>query len=266
MVGVVGFLFCDEVDDVKSFGYLSEDGVFAIECRRAADGGICFDLGVGEGGGGECLVDLSRDVVVDAVECFLVVCDACLEELLGEGFEELLFEFLPLHFGEVFGEAFEFSFAEFLSLHDVELASAALLVGVYLVSFACRRECSLDVEVLFGEEFGGDGVSDVARAPEFAFGVGVLGVGVAALNHESLDDAVEEGVVEKLLVDEFEEVVAMERRVVEEDGGHVAEGCLYFDVGHGLSEMRCKGKENKGKNEKCFTNRLFVENVEEGTW
>ena len=71
-------------------------------------------------------------------------------------------------------------------------------------------------QTAFGrEELRLDGVAIIALAQRCAR-FGMTAVGIATLDHKVLDDTVEEQRIVELLVDEFQEVVAMTGCIVEE--------------------------------------------------
>ena len=83
------------------------------------------------------------------------------------------------------------------------------------------------------EELSLDGVAIIPLAQRDAR-FSTTAVGIATLDHEILDDTVEEQRVVELLVDEFQEVVAMTGRVVEERQDDLA--CGGFE--HHLMRLR----------------------------
>ena len=79
-----------------------------------------------------------------------------------------------------------------------------------------------------GIDFGFDGVAWAAHTEAFAGG-SALGVGVSALNHEVLDDTVEQEAVVIALGGELEEIVTVEGRLVIQADYDVAQsGCDFY--------------------------------------
>ena len=103
---------------------------------------------------------------------------------------------------------------------NVELAGAAAVLGVDIVAFTgcCHRAAPMDNP--WRAELWFQGVTQVAIA-QFLSRLCRAAVGVTSLNHEVIDDAVEEQRVVEVLVHQLQEVVAV-------DGGLVVEG--YADV------------------------------------
>lgn len=108
-----------------------------------------------------------------------------------------------------------------LAPDDIELAGRGATLGVLLVAFAGHGHGSPTVEYLRQTELRLLGVVEVARAESLS-GFGMLAVGVAALDHEVLDDAVEEQRVVDAHLRQFQEVVAVLRRLVIEADADVA--------------------------------------------
>ena len=76
-----------------------------------------------------------------------------------------------------------------------------------------------------GIDFGFDGIAGAAHSEAFAGG-SALGVGVSALNHEVLDDTVEQETVVIALGGELEEIVAVE-------------GCLVIQADYDVAQSGC---------------------------
>ena len=81
------------------------------------------------------------------------------------------------------------------------------------------------MEYLWQAEFSLNGVVIVAR-PQSLSGLGMLAVQVTALYHEVFDDTMEEQGIIDVFLDEFQEVVTMLGRLVEECYTDVARGGL----------------------------------------
>ena len=79
------------------------------------------------------------------------------------------------------------------------------------------------MEVVRVDDFGVDVIAGAAGSAVLA-GPGVAAVGVAGLEHELVDDAVEEHVVVETFLDEFEEVGLVAGRVAVEAYNDVAFG------------------------------------------
>lgn len=114
--------------------------------------------------------------------------------------------------------------------NDVELGGGTHVLGIDVVAFASGGESATlvvegGVEYLGGDEFFFGFVAD-----EGAWG-GVLASGVAALDHEVFDDAMEEERVEITRFGLADEVVAMERSLVVEFENDVALGGGEGDLG-----------------------------------
>ena len=79
-----------------------------------------------------------------------------------------------------------------------------------------------------GIDFGFDGIAWAAHTKAFSGG-SALGVGVSALNHEVLDDTVEQEAVVIALGGELEEIVAVEGRLVIQTDYDIAQsGCDFY--------------------------------------
>ena len=106
-----------------------------------------------------------------------------------------------------------------LAPDDIELTTAGTAFGILAVALARCSQCPTTVrmeQMAVGiEELSLDGIVGTPLAQRHAR-FSMTAVGIAALNHEVLDDAVEEQRIIELLVDEFQEIVAMTRRIVEE--------------------------------------------------
>ena len=105
--------------------------------------------------------------------------------------------------------------------HDIELASAALLFGVHLVAVSCSSQGAPPVVEEGQVKLGGDGVAWSAIA-QYLAGSRAARVGVAALDHEVLYHAVKQRAVIVFLLDQHEEVVAVQRGVVRKRHSDVA--------------------------------------------
>ena len=119
------------------------------------------------------------------------------------------------------GDHVELVLREDVAVHDVELGAGGGLRGVVVAG--CGHGAALVVER--GHELGGYALGGAAHAEALA-GLGGLGVGVARLDHEALDDAVEEHTVVVTLLHQLDEVVAVKRGFVVEGDGDVAHGGL----------------------------------------
>lgn len=77
-----------------------------------------------------------------------------------------------------------------LAPYDVELRAAGTSLRINVVALARCRKCAAFVVKLRIEYFGGQGITRSSLSELLAFG-SVSRVGVAALNHEAFDGAVE---------------------------------------------------------------------------
>ena len=102
-----------------------------------------------------------------------------------------------------------------LSPDDIELAAAALTLRVHLVAQTGSAQGTALVEELWINKLGRDGVIRSARAQHLALR-SALAVRVAALDHEILDDTVEECAIEISLLCQLQKVVTMLRSLVVE--------------------------------------------------
>ena len=106
-----------------------------------------------------------------------------------------------------------------LAPHDVELTSAALALGVHVVAQARSTQGTALVEEGGELNLCGERVSRTARAEHLSSGR-TNAVGVAALNHKVLNDAVEERAVERAFLDQFDKVIAVEGSLVVQTYGY----------------------------------------------
>ena len=171
-VVIVGLRLLDAVDDVEALGDFAEDGVLAVEVGHTALLTVEVEQLVGHG---DTMVGLRLDLIANLIEL-----------LGGVG----------------------------LSPDDIELTAAGTAFGILAVALACRRQrptlVGMQQTAFAREELSLDGIVGTPLAQRDT-GFGMTAVGVATLNHEVLDDTVEEQRVVELLIDEFQEVVAMTR-------------------------------------------------------
>ena len=101
-------------------------------------------------------------------------------------------------------------------------------------------------------DFGLDGVSRTSHTQHFASRC-PLGVRIAALDHEILDDPMEKGAVLISLFHQLQEIVTVKRGLVIQANNDVAQHCLnsYFHFNSFL--FICKIKQKKGIAEKIDT-------------
>ena len=109
--------------------------------------------------------------------------------------------------------------------YDIELAGGTAPFRIDSVALASHSHHSTTVEDLRQTEFGLNGVVVVTRTQSLS-GLGMFAVQVASLYHEVLDDAMEEQGVVDVLLNEFQEVVTVLGRLVEECYTNVARGSL----------------------------------------
>jgi hypothetical protein len=95
-----------------------------------------------------------------------------------------------------------------LSPHHIELAAAALALGVHVVAQTCGAQRTTLVEILRIDHLGRKGIARATRAQHLALRC-PLAVGVAALDHKVFDDPMEQRAVVKSLLHQFDEVVAV---------------------------------------------------------
>ena len=131
--------------------------------------------------------------------------------LLGKLVEDVL---LHLH-AHLLLHLLQFVLLVGLSPDDIELAAAALTLRVHLVAQTGSAQGTALVEELWINKLGWDGVIRSARAQHLALW-SALAVRVAALDHEILDDTVEECSIEISLLRQLQEVVTMLRSLVVE--------------------------------------------------
>ena len=112
-----------------------------------------------------------------------------------------------------------------LTPDDIELATTGATLRVHPVALASHGQGATTMVVLGGAELGHQGIVQLASAQRGAW-LGMTTRGVAALDHKTLDDAMKEERVVELLVDQLEEVVAMDGGVVVEHHADVALGGL----------------------------------------
>ena len=99
--------------------------------------------------------------------------------------------------------------------YGTKMAAAALTLRVHLVAQTGSAQGTAFVEELWINKLGRDGVIRSARAQHLALW-SALAVRVAALDHEILDDTVEECAIEISLFCQLDEVVTMLRCLVVE--------------------------------------------------
>jgi DNA repair exonuclease SbcCD nuclease subunit len=107
---------------------------------------------------------------------------------------------------------------------DVELAGAGELSGVDVIAFACGSNGAVTVADI-GYNLGLKLIVEVALAEQDAW-LGMAAVGVAGLNHEAGNDAMEEQRVVEVSLDKLYKVVAMTRGLIIESQTDVAFGGL----------------------------------------
>lgn len=145
--------------------------------------------------------------------------------LAGEGIEYFLF---LLH-GHLAFHLLQLGAFEGLAPDNVKLAARTFALRIDLVAKSCRTKGSAFVVALWigylcWERIVGSACAE--HLPRWC----IAAIGVSALYHEVLDDTVEERAVVVALTGQFEEVVAVARRVVIEAYKNVALGSLdsYF--------------------------------------
>jgi len=184
-VVVVGEDLLDALQHVETFGDFAKDGVLAVQMGSAT--GLAIEV-----------LQLGRHR----------------DTMLGHGVEALAYR-LQLGRGE--GGA----------PHDVELATTGATLGIDIVALTGHSQRTTTMRMqqvaVAVEELCLNGIAHLAvaqRGPRLC----VATVGVATLNHEILDDTMEEQRVVEMFVGQAQEVVAMQRGVVVERQEDVALG------------------------------------------
>ena len=110
---------------------------------------------------------------------------------------------------------------------DVELTSRRFLLGIYIIPLAGGGQGSALVEILGIDELGRKGITHVAPAQCLSLGR-VLTLRVSRLDHEVLDDPVEQRTIVWAFLGQLNEVVPMFRCLVVEFHHDVSRGGLDF--------------------------------------
>ena len=97
---------------------------------------------------------------------------------------------------------------------NVELHGGAALRGIDIVAFPCGGQDAAAVEDPFFQPELSRNRIRLVTVPEFHARRGVLRVGVSALDHEIGNHAMEKQGIKSTLLDQFAEVVAVQRRRV----------------------------------------------------
>ena len=183
--------------------------------RRPAYGGISLDLLRREPQGAflfelrfrlcfQCVLQGEKSGGIVGFAHFIDVFHVPARQVLENGVEACLVD--------IVFDVDELRFAEHVSCHDVELASRRSPFGIDIVRLACRGERS-PLMVEGGDEFGGDGIAHIAASQHGGI-AGGLAFRVACLNHEMLDDAVEQGAVIRAFFHQLDKVVPVLRGFV----------------------------------------------------
>lgn len=177
------------------------------------------------------------------------------------GGESFTLGMLHLH---LFNEILHLTRGESSAPNDIELGTTAALLWVRPVVLA--RCCKGSPLVVYATaEFGFKGIAGTTDTESLTCR-SILGIGVAALNHESLDDPMEERPVVIALANEFQEVVTVYGRLVIEAYHYVAHRgmdfhtlCLYS---HGDKEQQAYDKVSVFRHDRCKVNEFFGKHKE----
>ena len=174
---------------------------------RAADGGVCVldflrHLGFAAGELGLGLLD---ELLLEGVETLLVAGGLHLLNLSHVLLRQTLELGLLLRIESVRLDHRHLLRRQLLARDDVELRCRRAALRVHLVARARSRQSAALVEVARIEDLGLLRIAQVAAA-ELCAGLRRLAVGVAGLNHEFVDDAVEERAVVRALLHQLQKV------------------------------------------------------------
>jgi len=139
------------------------------------------------------------------------------------------------------------------TLYNIELGAAAGLGGVDVVAHACSGEGATSVEEL-GSDLGGEGIGRVG--PAKAFGASGPGAWVTRLDHEALNDAVEEDALVEVAADELDEVVPVK-------GCGVGETEAYISLGGSEEDIACPVARAEAAGGLCLQDEREAEQSEE---
>lgn len=217
------------LDHIEALGHLAKHGILSVEMGSAAKGAVSLGLLLGKTYRVSlaAVLGILNQTLLKVLQSGAVAVAAHLHYLIlvsghkvVEGDGHLVLLHLLLHLLEL-GRLVD------RAPDDVELAAARLATGIDLVTKSGSAERTTLVEET-GIDFGFDGVAWAAHTEAFAGG-SALGVGVSALNHEVLDDTVEQEAVIIALGSELEEIVTVEGRLVIQADYDVAQsGCDFY--------------------------------------
>ena len=230
-VVVQGVASLNPLHHVEAALHLTEHSVLVVQEGRAAYGCVCLRLLGGEGGLAHLAhprLGLADEFVLQLLQALAVAVAPQLHDFRPVCPYKVVEDGLLLLHGELLLHLFQLLLVVFLPPDNVELAPAAFLLRIDLVTLPRRTQRASLVEVFGVDEFRGQCVARAAHAQVLPRRR-ALAVRVAALYHEVLDYPVEQGVVVEILFDELDEIVPVFGSLVIQPDGNVPLAGLYSD-------------------------------------